>query len=63
MGNWKGVRVGARSRPIELFDLSKDLGEKNNVADRNPEIAAAIARVMESARTESKEFPIMERTA
>ncbi len=63
MGNWKGVRVGARSRPIELFDLSKDLSEKNNVADRNPEIAAAIARVMVSARTESKEFPIVERTA
>jgi arylsulfatase A-like enzyme len=63
MGNWKGVRVGARSRPIELFDLSKDLSEKNNVADRNPEIVAAIARVMESARTESKEFPIAERSA
>ena len=63
MGNWKGVRAGARSHPIELFDLSQDLGETNNVAAQNPQIVARIARIMETARTESKEFPITERTA
>jgi arylsulfatase A-like enzyme len=63
MGNWKGVRTGARSRPIELFDLSQDLSEKNNVAAQNPQIVAKLAGIMETARTESKEFPVTERSA
>jgi hypothetical protein len=57
------VRQGARTRPIELFDLSQDLSEKNNVAAQNPQIVARIARIMETARTESKEFPITDRSA
>ena len=63
MGNWKGVRVGARSHPIELFDLSKDLGEKNDVAAQNPQIVAKIAQLMETARTDSKEFPVVDAKA
>ena len=63
MGNWKGVRVGARSSPIELYDLGRDLGEKNNVAGQHPEIVAKIAEIMQTARTDSKDFPITERTA
>jgi arylsulfatase A len=63
MGNWKGVRVAARSNPIELYDLSHDLGEKNNVASQHPEIVAKIAEIMRTARTDSKEFPITERKA
>jgi arylsulfatase A len=58
MGNWKSVRPGARDHPIELFDLSKDLSEKDNLAAQNPQIVAKIARIMETARTESKEFPV-----
>jgi arylsulfatase A-like enzyme len=61
MGNWKGVRVAARSNPIELYDLSQDLGEKNNVAANHPEIVVRIAEIMRMARTDSKEFPITER--
>jgi arylsulfatase A len=38
MGNWKGVRVAARSHPIELYDLASDPGEKNNVAAQNPQV-------------------------
>ncbi len=63
MGNWKGVRVGARSHPIELFDLSKDPGEKNDVAGQNQEIVAKIGQLMKSARTDSKEFPAVDAKA
>jgi arylsulfatase A len=63
MGNWKGVRVGARSRPIELFDLSNDPGEKNDVAGHNHEIVAKIAQLMKTARTDSKEFPALDAKA
>ena len=61
MGNWKGVRVAARSSPIELYDLSVDLGEKNNVAGQHAEIVAKIAQIMQTAHVDSKEFPITER--
>jgi arylsulfatase A-like enzyme len=60
MGDWKGVRVRARSNPIELYDLKNDPGEKNNVAAQNPAVVAKITQIMQSARVESKTFPIME---
>ncbi len=59
MGNWKGIRKGRRG-PIELYDLASDLGEANNLAGRNPAIVSRIAKIMEEARTESKEFPVRE---
>jgi arylsulfatase A-like enzyme len=37
-GDWKLVKVALLPGKTELFDLSKDPGEKNNVADQNPEI-------------------------
>jgi arylsulfatase A-like enzyme len=36
-GNWKLVRSG--NDPVQLFDLSADIGEKNNLAGREPDIA------------------------
>jgi len=57
MGNWKGVRLDPK-QPIELYDLKTDIGEKNNVAEKHPEIVAQIEDVLKTARTDSKEFPI-----
>ena len=37
-GNWKLVKVALLPGKTELFDLDKDPGEKNNVADQNPEV-------------------------
>jgi hypothetical protein len=39
-GNWKLVKIALLPGKTELFDLSKDVGEQNNVADQFPEIAA-----------------------
>ncbi len=36
-GDWKLVHGQAGKEPPELFDLAKDLGEKNNLAATNPE--------------------------
>ena len=36
-GDWKLVRNG-RDAKLELYDLSKDLGERNNLADQHPEL-------------------------
>jgi hypothetical protein len=56
-GNWKAVRPQANSK-LELYNLQVDQGEKDNVADKNPEVIAKIESSMKGARTDSPEFPI-----
>jgi arylsulfatase A-like enzyme len=60
LGNWKGVRFGT-DRPIELYNLASDVGEKNDVAEKHPDIVARIARILKTARTDSEFFPVRER--
>ncbi len=60
LGDWKGVRRTARSRPIELYDLKTDPGEKHDVAAGNCRVVRKIAEIKKSARTESETFPIVE---
>ncbi|MCG6190307.1 hypothetical protein K5G00_22985, partial [Maribellus maritimus] len=40
----------------ELYDLSTDIGEEHNVADKHPEIVKELLEQMKSARTESEVF-------
>jgi arylsulfatase A-like enzyme len=37
-GGWKLVKIALLSHKTELFNLRSDPGEKNNVAEANPEI-------------------------
>ncbi len=60
LGNWKGVRQNLLKNPaapIELYDLAADVGEKIDLAPKNPEIVEKIRRIMHRARRPSKEFP------
>jgi arylsulfatase len=57
MGRWKAVRPGP-NRKIQLYDLNKDIGEQNDVADANPKIAAKMAELMRTGRTKSDVFPM-----
>ncbi|NOZ24304.1 MAG: arylsulfatase [Planctomycetes bacterium] len=59
MGKWKAVRPLPKS-PIELYDLSKDIGEEHNVADQHSDVVAKAATIFETERTESPHFPIRE---
>lgn len=57
--NWKAVRVGVdkdQNAPIELYDLSKDPSEQNNVAHKYPKIVAKVRKFMSQARTPSEDF-------
>jgi len=55
-GRWKGIRFGAPDTPVVLFDLQKDVAEKNNVAANHPEIAKRIGAYLKTARTELPEW-------
>lgn len=47
MGQWKAIRQPMLTGPIELYDLSTDLGEKNNVAAAHPDLVARAKAIME----------------
>ncbi len=55
MGDWKGVRNGL-GKPLELYDLKADVGEKENVADKHPELVTKIEALMKAARTDSERW-------
>src|SRR5204863_7004054 len=57
MGEWKAVRPQADEK-LELYNLKADLSEKENVAEKNPEIVEKFEAYFKSARTESDRFPI-----
>ena len=59
MGDWKGIRlnVGRDDRTtFELYNLADDIHEERNVASENPEVAARINEIMDTARTPSDLF-------
>jgi arylsulfatase A-like enzyme len=62
MGDWKAVRPQADEK-LELYNLKTDLSEKENVADKNPEIVAKMDAYLKTARTESEHFPIRKEPA
>ncbi|MBW8041730.1 MAG: arylsulfatase [Planctomycetes bacterium] len=57
MGRWKAVRINPNKK-IQLYDLDKDIGEKNDIANAHPKIKARMAELMRTGRTESDVFPM-----
>jgi arylsulfatase A len=57
MGDWKAVRLEP-GKPLELYNLKTDLGETDNVAEKNPGIIAQIEAYLKTARTESQRWPL-----
>lgn len=54
-GDWKAYRKGGWNGTIELYDLSKDIGEQNDVAAQHPEKVEEFAKVM---RKEHSPHPV-----
>ena len=42
------------SGKVELYDLSKDIGEKSNLAEKYPDIARKLGELMDKAWTEPR---------
>lgn len=61
MGDWKSVKLNINNQPqgkTELYNLSNDIGENNDVAADNPEILEKMEAIMKKARIPSRNFPL-----
>ncbi len=57
MGDWKAIRPDADG-PLELYNLKEDLGEKQDVAGKNPAVVEKFDKYLKTARTESDQWPM-----
>ena len=59
-GKWKIIRSGVDKgdSPYELYVLSQDIGEQNNLATEKPEIVERLASYAKLAHAPSKLFPL-----
>jgi arylsulfatase A-like enzyme len=56
-GKWKAISF-KKGQPLLLFDLSEDISERRNVASEHPEVISKIEKYLETARTESANWPL-----
>ncbi|MES2775298.1 MAG: arylsulfatase [Bacteroidota bacterium] len=62
MGNWKAVRLNVSTNansPIELYDLSTDSAEKNNIASQQPAIVVKMEAIMKKAHVQNLNWPLL----
>ena len=52
MGNYKAIKP-VKNKPFELYDLSKDIGEQNNIADKHPDILEKMKTYAKQSHTEN----------
>ena len=57
VGNWKAVRP-LWNAEIELYELSRDVGESKNVATQHSDVVTKMAALMEEAHTTSPDWPV-----
>ena len=51
MGKWKAYRKNGLKGKTELFDLTIDISEENNLARKYPEIVKRMEEIMEKEHT------------
>jgi arylsulfatase A-like enzyme len=55
-GQWKGVRHGL-GKPLELYDLSSDIGESKDIAAAHPEVVRDLEAFLRDCREDSPDYP------
>lgn len=61
-GQWKAVRTGLNQNPdapVELYNLTDDIGETKNVATEYPDIAAQMLEIMKKEHRPDPEWPLL----
>ena len=62
MGDWKAIRLRL-NEPLQLYDLSKDIHEDHDVALEHPDVLAKIEEYLKTARSENKDWPLLDKPA
>jgi arylsulfatase A-like enzyme len=60
--NWKGVKLNVSkdaNAPLELYDLSTDLSEKNNVAAQHPDIVKRMEQMIRESHVSNTDWPLL----
>jgi arylsulfatase A-like enzyme len=60
--NWKGIKLNVSTNanaPVELYDLTTDPGEQNNITSKHPDIVKKIEAMMKEAHVENKDWPLL----
>ena len=61
LGRWKGVRKPLFTGAVELYDLSRDPGEKYNIARSAPRVVEEIERIMEREHQDHPNWKVARR--
>lgn len=60
-GGWSAPRPGrddaSKLPPVQLFDLSADIGEKTNVQEKHPEVVTRLTRLLEKYVADGRSTP------
>ncbi|BCX46979.1 arylsulfatase [Haloferula helveola] len=56
-GDWKAVKNGSKAK-VELYDLAKDPGEKNDLAGDKPDLVKKAVKLMAKARVDDPAWPM-----
>ncbi len=56
-GDWKAVKNGPKAK-VELYDLAKDPGERNNLAADKPELVQQAVELMKKHHQPSPDWPL-----
>jgi arylsulfatase A-like enzyme len=56
MGDWKMVKPEVNAKP-ELYNLKKDIAEKDNVAESNPDLVKKMEDIVKAEHSPERTFP------
>lgn len=62
MGNWKAIRLNVSTNAgsaIQLYDISIDKAEKNNIAAQHPDIVKQMESIMQQAHVPNTNWPLL----
>jgi arylsulfatase A-like enzyme len=62
-GNWKAIRELMFTGKVQLYDLAKDLGEANNIADAHADVVKQAAAYMDEAHVDDPMWQVRRQTA
>ena len=53
MGSFKAIRKNENAK-VELYDLTEDIGETNDISSEHPDIAKKLGAIMNDAHTDPR---------